>query len=203
MPSDIQIYCDAMAQVRTRINVVQTIMAGNLHIGLAGQAHLQDQTAELIFVQFRKVLEGVAVASLSANREKYAEVHANFSKHWRAKDMLTVLDGVNPGFWPVPLAEPVETSPGHQYFGPGPTEDVFTREDFIYLYQCSSEALHTRNPYKEGDPTINIKYTVQEWVRRLQRLLSWHRTQLLNGEMWVINIPREGNVRAVAGTPSS
>jgi len=203
MPSDIQIYCNSMAQIRDRVNVVQTIMSSGIHVGLPGKPPLQDQTAELIFVQFRKVLEGIAFASLSANKEKYSEVHANFSKHWRAKDMLAVMDTVNPGFFPVPMAEPVQTSPGNYYFGEPLVDGVFTREDFIFLYKCSSEALHTHNPYREGDPTINIRHTVQEWVLRLQKLLAWHRTHLLNGEIWVVQIPGEGNVRTVAAIPTS
>src|SRR5580704_5755160 len=106
MVSDVQIYCDCMARIRHRINVVQTIMAGATPVGGT------DQTAELIFVQFRKALEEIAFASLSANKEKYSEVHANFSRHWRAKDMLAVMDKVNPDFYPVPLPAPVEISAG-------------------------------------------------------------------------------------------
>ena len=51
------------------------------------------------------MLEGIAFASLSANKDKYSEIHANFSKHWRAKDMLAVMDTVNPGFYPQPIVE--------------------------------------------------------------------------------------------------
>jgi hypothetical protein len=71
-----------MARIRDRISVVQTIMSGGIKIGLA------DQTAELIFVQFRKTLEEIAFASLSANKEKYSEVHANLSKHGGRKRCL-------------------------------------------------------------------------------------------------------------------
>src|SRR2546426_6768904 len=41
----------------------------------------------------------------------------------------------------------------------------------------------------------NIRYTVQEWVARLQQLLGCHRTHLLNGEIWVVQIPGEGKDR--------
>jgi len=135
------------------------------------------------------MLEEIAFASLSANSEKYSEVHVNFSKHWRAKDMLAVMGKVNPNFYPVPLPASVETSPGHKNVA-GPLTDGFvTRDDFVLLYKYSFEALHTRNPYKEGDTTIHIKYTVQEWVARFRRLLSWHNTELLNGDRWIVNIP--------------
>ena len=104
--TDVQIYADCMARIRHRIDIVQTIVSGGIRIGHA------DQTAELIFVQFRKTLEEIAFASLSANKEKYSEVYANFSKHWRVKDMLVVMDTVNPNFYPVPLPAPVEIAPG-------------------------------------------------------------------------------------------
>jgi hypothetical protein len=201
MDSDIQIYCNHMAQVRDRINVVQTIMAGRIHIGVTGQHPLPDQTAELICVQFRKILEGVAFSSLSASREAYSEVHANFSKHWRSKDMLAVLDKVNPNFFPIPMPPPVETSPGNYHFGEPLTAGVFTRDDFSFLYKCASEVLHSHNPYREGDQTINMKLTVQEWVARLQKLLAVHRTHLLNGGVWVVQIPGEGKVKTVCGVP--
>jgi hypothetical protein len=192
--TDPQVYCDSMVRIRHRINVVQTIMSGGAKIGHG------DQTAELIFVQFRKTLEEIAFATLPANKEKYAEVHANFSKHWRAKDMLVVMDKVNPNFYPVPLQAPIEIAPGQKHFEPL-TDGFVTRDDFVLLYDCSSEALHTRNPYKEGDPTINIKYTVQEWIARFQRLLSWHYATLLNGDVWVVNIPCEGDVHVYPATP--
>ncbi len=196
MATDAQIYCDCMARIRDRLNVVDTIMSGGIKIG-----H-HDQTSELIFVQFRKTLEEIAFASLSANKEKYCEVHANFSKHWRAKDMLAVMDMVNPNFYPVPLPAPVETSSGRKHFGEPLTDGFVTRDDFAFLYNCSSDALHTRNPYREGDPTINITYTFQEWVARFQRLLSWHCATLLNGDRWIVNIPGEGSVHVYPASPA-
>jgi hypothetical protein len=201
MDSDIQIYCNHMAQIRDRINVVQTIMVSRIHIGLPSQPPLKDQTAELICVQFRKILEGIAFSSLAANKEEYSEVHANFSKHWRAKNMLAVMDQVNPDFFPIPMPPPVETSPGNYYFGEPLTDGVFTRDDFSFLYKCASEVLHSHNPYREGDQIINMKRTVQEWVARLQKLLAVHRTHLLNGGVWVVQIPGEGKVKTVCGMP--
>ena len=121
MTSDVQIYCDCMARIRHRVNVVQTIMSGGIQIGHA------DQTAKLIFVQFRKTLEEIAFASLSANKEKYAEVHANFSKpggpdyagsHGHRQSN------------PVALPVPVETAPGLKHFGAPLTEGFVNERRF-------------------------------------------------------------------------
>ncbi|MGH9436687.1 MAG: hypothetical protein ACRD22_02025 [Terriglobia bacterium] len=119
--SDVQIYCDCMARIRDRINLVQTVMSGGITIGLSGQA------SELIFVPFRKTLEEIAFATLSANKKKYSEVHATFSRHWRAKDILAVMDRVNSNFYPVPLPAPVQTSPRNYHFGEPLTDGFVTR----------------------------------------------------------------------------
>src|ERR1035437_3686805 len=61
---------------------------------------------ELIFVQFRKVLELIAFSSLTANKDKYSVAYANFGVHWKAKSMLQAVGKLNPNFYPVPLGPP-------------------------------------------------------------------------------------------------
>jgi hypothetical protein len=56
--------------------------------------------------------------------------------------------------------------------------------------------MHCRNPYAPGDPTINVRYTVDEWSRRIKMLLSWHRVQLSDVTgVWVIRVANEGPVQ--------
>jgi len=46
--------------------------------------------------------------------------------------------------------------------------------------------------------TINVKYTVDEWSRRIKALLSWHFVQLVDVPgLWVIQVPNEGPVHGV------
>src|ERR1700731_738919 len=83
------------------------------HGGSAGQAELGNASTgfeaidkELVFLQLRKILELLAFASLTANREKYAAAHKKFATFWRAKDMLQDLEKVNPDFYPRPVQPP-------------------------------------------------------------------------------------------------
>ena len=199
MKSDIQLYCDAMAEIRDRINVVSTILCDRIHIGLPGQPPLQDQRTELVFVQLRKVLEGIAFASLSANREEYAEVRERFSADWNATRILDCVKRVNPNFWPVPIGEPIETERGLFHFREAPLDGVFTRDDFERLYTCCAEVLHLPNPYKGGSATVPTANTIENWVRRIQRLLGRHRVGLLSGDVWVVEVPGDGPVRVLLG----
>jgi hypothetical protein len=115
--------------------------------------------------------------------------------------MLDELDKVNPDYYPVPLDPPKEIAPGKKHF-PRPTDGHMTKEEFISLYDSCSEVLHTRNPFSTKDPMIQIGYSVQEWVARIQRLLGWHLIHLVGGDKWVVNIPAEGNVQVWAASPT-
>jgi hypothetical protein len=185
---DAAVYCTCMEKVRERINVVQTIAARKI------TTTYDVLDIELCFVQFRKALELIAFASLAANREKYAEAHANFGVHCRAKDMLKVLDKINPDFYPVPLGEPRAEGSGLWHFPP-PQPGWLTRDQFAALYDLASDVLHMRNPFSPRDPGVNMIHPMHEWVRQVQRLISVHMLHLVDGGKWVVKIPREGPIQ--------
>lgn len=188
MPTDIEIYCNCIARVRHHVSIADTVFAGRIDTG-----H-RDLNAELIFLHFRKALEEIAFATLSANREKYSSARAGFATEWNARRMLGFVEEVNPNFYPVPLKPPQEIAPGQKHFVR--IEDGYlTQDDFVTLYDGSAEVLHCRNPYAPGDPTINVKYTVDEWSGRIKALLAWHFVQLVDIQgLWVIQVPNEGPV---------
>lgn len=165
VPTDIQIYLNCTERVRYHLGVADTVFAGAIDTG-----H-HDLNAEIIFLHLRKALEEIAFASLSANRSKYSAARAGFATEWNARRMLSFIEKVNPNFYPVPLKEPREVAPGQKHFD-RVEGGYLDREDFVTLYDGCSEVLHSRNPYKAGDPTINVQHTVDEWSRRIKTLLS-------------------------------
>ena len=110
--------------------------------------------------------------------------------------MLGFLEKVNPTFYPIPLREPQQVSPGHKHFDR--IEDGYlTKDDFVLLYDKCAVVLHSRNPYSVEDPTIDIRYKAEEWFARIKKLLSWHFVHLVDApELWVIQVPSEGAVHA-------
>jgi hypothetical protein len=194
--ADIQLYVNSMARIRERISFIQTVNVNKIEVGSTAFK------GELLFLNFRKVLEEIAFSSLAANKDKYTEAWAEFATHWNAKKILRKLDQLNPNFYPVGLNAPVEVAPGQKHFEPIPN-GFMDRDEFVELYQISSQVLHTRNPYDLSDPTIQAKYTVADWVTRIQKLLSWHNVELIDQTRWVVHIPPEGNVQAWAAVPSS
>jgi hypothetical protein len=94
MKNDTQLYINVMEEARDRLNFVKSLPTRNASTGFK----VFDQ--ELVFLQLRKILELVAFASLTANREKYSAAHKKVATFWRAKDMLQDLEKINPRFLP-------------------------------------------------------------------------------------------------------
>lgn len=49
-------------------------------------------------------------------------------------------------------------------------------------------------------PLSNVKYTVDEWSRRIKALLSWHFVQIVDVQgLWMVQVPDQGLVRGFFG----
>jgi len=190
MQSDIEIYANHMADVRTRIYLVRSLLAPE-----AAAVIPQFALIETVLLQLRKALELIAFASLTANKDAYKDAYPTFADEWNAKRILQKVEQLNPDFYPMACEAPKEVAPGHKHFD-RPADGFMTRDEFITLYQAASEVLHTRNPFTTKGPVINTGYSVVEWVSRIQRLLSWHRVGLIGGSIWIVKVPDVGDVEA-------
>jgi hypothetical protein len=191
---DTERYLKCMWEVRDRINLISSVVARQVTVGR------EDFAAELIFLQFRKVLELIAFASLTANRAKYSAAHARFAEHWRAKDMLKELAKINPDFYPMPLGSPVLQN-GVKHC-PAVTDGFLTKDDFAVLYGHAGDILHARNPFTIKPLTVNIGYSVPQWVSRIQTLLGLHVMHLVDGKKWIVEVPGEGQIHVFPAEPT-
>lgn len=196
MSNDAETYCRCMEEIKIRIGVVSSLLSGKIPI------QREDVLAEFISVQLRKVLELIAFGSLTANKDAYAEVYTDFATHWNAKKLLSKLERIHPEFY----QKPVEFGPSDdkrthhfQYVQDG----FLTRDEFVMLYKRCSEVLHARNPF-QLPTTIKFERTMQEWVTRIQRLLSVHMMRLAgSGHVWVVQMqyPDDGKVHTALAEP--
>jgi hypothetical protein len=154
----------------------------------------------MIFLQFRKILELVAFASLTANKDVYSAAYAEFATHWNAKRMLGYLEKVNADFYPIALEPFITTAEGMKHF-PRAAGGFMTKEEFVTLYNTCGKVLHARNPFSTEDPVIQIGYRAEQWVSRIQKLLAVHVIALVSGDRWVIIIPSEGKIQGCSATP--
>lgn len=160
---------------------------------------------EIVFLQFRKMLEQIAFASLAANKAAYAAARAKFATDWRANRLLEYLAQVNPDFYPQPLyvasVAPFRESRLIRF---EPLVDGFLKKDeFVELYDYCGDVLHARNPYGNGGRVINVRLHVREWLSRIEKLVGLHHAKLLTGGLWVGAVPdADGKVHTYTAEPA-
>jgi hypothetical protein len=196
MNEETRLYINCMEEVRDRVNLVKSVGAHSITTG-----H-QVFDMELVFLQLRKILELIAFASLTANKEKYSAANAQFATHWKAKLMLQELEKINPDFYPMPVGQPQLQANGVKHC-PAVTGGFLTKDDFEFLYDKTGDILHVRNPFSAKDPTLKIRYSTKEWVSRIQVLLALHIVHLVGGKKWIVEIPNAGAIRVYAAEPTT
>jgi hypothetical protein len=191
MKPDTEIYSACMEELLPRFQLVKSIFARKV----TTSNHWFD--AEIVFLQFRKMLEQIAFASLAANKVVYAAARAKFASEWRATQILKYIGEVNPEFYPQPLKiASVTQESDRKHFYLEPLEDGFlTKEEFVQLYDHCGDVLHARNPYSGAGPVVHVGRSAEKWHSRIENLVSLHRAQLVTGGCWLGAVPdKDGRV---------
>jgi hypothetical protein len=153
---------------------------------------------EFICLQIRKILELIALASVSANKEEYAKQYGNFFKHWKAKAILESVEKVNPQFYPYPLKQKGDQSQNIREVEPV-SKRFLTRVDFESAYDACCQALHASNPYGAAINYAFLEKEIPDWIQKIKTLLNHHMVQLFNKKqsLWVImHATSDGRVHA-------
>ena len=176
-------YIACMEEIKKRTEVVTAFINGEI------TSKYLITTVESVFLQFRKILELIALSSLVANHEKYSKCHANFKKHWKAKQILNELEKINPKFYPYPTKQ-IPVSEG-LYNTPKIKSGYLTKEDFIELYDRCSNMLHSNNPFsdqKQEDIKNILSKEAPEWLDKIIILLNHHHVHPIDDELMYILI---------------
>jgi hypothetical protein len=200
MPSsdaDKSAYCACLEALKPRLQVVRALVARSLTTGN------ESFDGEIACLQLRKALEFIAFATLAANRDRYAEAHRGLTGEWKASRILDRLEQMNRDFYPVPLVVQGRQPDGTWNFAPL-TDGYLTKDDFTFLYDRCSDAIHTWNPFRPGPRVIDLNRNFAEWVARIERLLDFHYIRLVDqSELLVVyfNHPTLKSVAAFSATP--
>lgn len=185
-------YCRCMEDLKLRVRLVRSLLQGELRV------EREDFLAEFVCIQLRKILELIAFGSLAANKDAYAQVHADFAVTWNAKRLLAKLEKIHPPFYPRPVTISSGDEKGRRTLHDA-TSGFLTRHEFATLYDRCSEVIHSRNPFRTEPAVIDFERSLQDWVDRIQTLLSIHLMQLAgDGHVWLVQMkyPTDGKVHA-------
>jgi hypothetical protein len=129
-------------------------------------------------LQFRKIFELIAFASLAANKNLYATAYANFSKHWEASKLIGNLRRLNPDFYPVPIIVTPDPAPNIKSAFAARTEGFLTANQLIKAHGRCGNLLHAANPFSKSIDYEFYNQCFVEWQSLVIALLNFHQVRL-------------------------
>ena len=172
-PTDIEKYAEAMKEIKLRTEVITLFLSGQR------EARYIPTTLETIGLQFRKVFELIAFASLAANRDQYSRAYSDFSKHWEAAKLLKNLRKVNPNFYPKPVTEAPADRPGVVHSLKDRDQDYLTQSDFIEAHGRCGSLMHAANPFSKSIDYAFYQGSFPVWMTKIINLLNNHKVHLV------------------------
>jgi hypothetical protein len=175
-PDDIQKYLDLMSEIKRRTAVVDAFAQGLVH------AVYKATTIESIYLQYRKILELIALGSLVAQKDVFSKAYADFAKYWNAELLVKDMERLNPKFSPEPIIQQPSARPGVKMDWLARKDDFLTRDDLIKLYKKCGAIMHSGNPYGSQVDYGYYEKMVAHWRERIVNLLNAHLIRLVGDQ---------------------
>lgn len=183
---ELKLYQDCLYEIKKRIDVIAD------HINRITTEKYLIIEVETVCLQFRKILEKIALMSLVANKEIYAEQNAKFAQHYHAERIMRDLERVNPNFYPVPTKRIHHEDGIDEWIKV--EEGYLTKEEFIKIYQKCGGIMHAQNPFAGEKPLREIQKCFPEWLTKICALLDHHQITLVGGDLILVAlIQRQDN----------
>ncbi|HEY4355114.1 MAG TPA: hypothetical protein VGN16_05135 [Acidobacteriaceae bacterium] len=184
--SGIRQYSNLMAEIKRRSRVIHALMSGS------NSTVYLPTTIETIGLQFRKIFELIAFASLSANKKLYAATYADFAKHWQASKLINNLKRINPaGFYPIPITITPSLKPNVKSEFSRKTKGFLTPDELILAHGRCGKLMHANNPYGQEIDYEFYNRGFSDWFSKIVGLLNAHQVSLAEdtaGVFWLVQI---------------
>lgn len=182
---ELNLYQDCLYEINKRIEVISD------HINKITTEKYLIIEVETVCLQFRKILEKIALMSLVANKELYAEQNEKFAKHYHAERIMNDLKKINPDFYPVPT-KPIINENGMKSWIE--IEDGYlTKEEFVKIYEKCGGMMHAQNPFSTMKPIEEIQALFPEWLTKICVLLDHHHIRLVGGDIMLVALMKRND----------
>ncbi|QDK77769.1 hypothetical protein EXU85_03830 [Spirosoma sp. KCTC 42546] len=168
------LYVSCMEEIKLRQNTIIDILYKNKTTGFV------KTDEEFICLQFRKILELIALANLVSNKDEYAKKYSNFANHYHAKHILRDLEKINPDFYPNPVKQLIDESTGLVREIVNIKEGYLTKDEFINIYDFCSGQMHADNPFNPSTESELYLGRFKSWNTLIIKLLNHHIIRLLD-----------------------
>jgi len=187
-------YVDQMEAIKRRTAAIKKLS----EIAATGQISPEIAT-ESIYLQFRKILELIAMSSLVANKQAMKKVNQSMMKKlWRGSEILKRIERINPDFYPVPLIEKPHPDPIVKTDLVDKTDGFLSRAEFRRLYNLCGSFMHADNPLGRKKTDYEALWKKgPEWQNKIMELLGCHKIRLVDQDGFYLvhmNEERDGRV---------
>jgi hypothetical protein len=186
----IEKYAEVMKEIKLRMEVIDSFLSGER------ETRYFATTIETVGLQFRKIFELIAFASLAVNRVEYSKAYADFEKHWEAAKLIKNLRRINPDFYPQPVIEvPAPAGkPEGAHALQKRQQDYLTQQDLIEAHGKCGSLMHGSNPFGNEIDYLFFRSSFPTWRNKIINLLNGHEVRLLGDTgMWVIHMKEQGH----------
>ncbi|WBB29143.1 hypothetical protein [Parvimonas micra] len=173
--NELKLYRECLYEIKRRVEVIDD------HIkGITTESYIIIEV-ETLCLQFRKILENIALLSLVANKDLYAENNRKFARHYHAKRIIRELERINPDFYPVPTKRIINENGMYEWINID--NGYLTKEDFVNIYEICGGMLHAKNPFSSEKPVREIQKSFLDWLMKITILLNEHHIKLVGGDV--------------------
>jgi hypothetical protein len=165
-------YVGVMAEMKRRTDVIGMFLSGERN------AVYKASNIETIGLQFRKVFELIAFASLTAHKELYSAVYSDFAKHWEAAKLVNRLRQINPRFYPEPVIQVPSDKLGLKTDLVPRRPDYLTEESLVDAHGRCGSLMHAANPYAREIDYGFFEASFPDWLTNTVNLLNAHLVHL-------------------------
>ena len=164
-----------MAEVKARSRLAKEVGEGRIPV------FPLPARVEFVYLQFRKIVELIAMGSLLANSKAFSQMQANIQRYWNAKELLKDIHDINPDFYPRPIIQKPSQRQGVKMEWLDRPDDYLTKDRFITLYDKCGSILHARNPFAPEQDYAKLEAASPNWYLWIVNLLNAHTIRLVGG----------------------
>jgi len=188
MTTDVEKYRANLYDINKRTEVISE------HISGFRKTKYIITEVEFLCLQFRKILELIALSSLIANKNEYSKQHEKFAKHYNARLILQDLERINSNFYPRPFKQIVSEINGQKIIDLQPvTEGYLTKDEFLRIYELCGGMMHAENPYGQKRDIDMFNKEFPSWLNKIVILLNHHNITLVDNETMIIGLMKSEN----------
>ncbi len=166
------LYLRNMQRIKWRYKAIGDILGGKT------KTTYKVTNIEFCVLQYRKILELIALSSLVPDADLYRQQLDNIDKMWNARYIIKDLERINPNFYPIPIvSDPKDKSNWLDQDKP-----YLNKELFIKIYDRCGKFMHEVTPFVSDNDMDKGYFEVEKefeyWSTLIVNLLSTHTVHL-------------------------